>query len=94
MEAVVYTTNLLPHRTNPNDLSPHEILTTGLNMPEISGEPPFRHLRTHFSHAYYYVKPKKRDKSNKQAKHAEKGRLLGYADIYGRIYWVWNPSTK
>ena len=25
--------------------------------------------------------------------HVEKGRLIGYADLYGKIYWIWNPGT-
>ena len=26
--------------------------------------------------------------------YVEKGRLIGYADLYGKIYWIWNLSTR
>jgi hypothetical protein len=60
-------------------------------MPDTSLKPYINHLRTYFCEAYYFVKPQKRDNSDKFAPRANKGRLIGYADLRGKIYWIWDP---
>jgi hypothetical protein len=94
METIVMVSNLLPTKANPENISPHERFATVMGMPEEARKPYIRHLRTYFCHAYYYIKPQKRDKSDKFGPRAEKGRLIGYADLHGKIYWVWNPKTS
>ncbi|KAK4206199.1 hypothetical protein QBC37DRAFT_265259, partial [Rhypophila decipiens] len=65
----------------------------GVNMPKEAQTPYIRHLRSYFCHAYYFIKPAHRAKSDKFTAHAEKGRLIGYGDLHGKIYWIWNPRT-
>ncbi|KXX82434.1 hypothetical protein MMYC01_201623 [Madurella mycetomatis] len=84
---------MLPTKANPASRSPQERLATALNIPESARQPYIRHLRAYFCEAYYYIKPQKRDQSDKFAARAEKGRLIGYADLHGKIYWIWNPAT-
>jgi len=93
METVVQVVNLLPTKANPLSQSPHERFATALQMPVEARQPHVGHLRAYFCEAYYYIKPQKRDNSDKFAPKAEKGRLIGYADLHGKIYWVWNPVT-
>ncbi|GAB1319489.1 hypothetical protein MFIFM68171_09699 [Madurella fahalii] len=93
METVVQVINILPTKANPASRSPQERLATALNMPESARQPYIRHLRAYFCEAYYYVKPQKRDQSDKFAPRAEKGRLIRCADLHGKISWIWNPVT-
>lgn len=93
METAVTIVNLLPTKANPGIVSPHEMFSTAMGMPEEARKPYIRHLRTYFCHAYYYIKPNKRVDSDKFGPRAEKGRLIGYADVHGKIYWIWNPVT-
>ncbi|KAK4203869.1 hypothetical protein QBC40DRAFT_166116, partial [Triangularia verruculosa] len=63
------------------------------DTPESARKPYIRHLRSYFCNAYYYIKPAHRANSDKFTAKAEKGRLIGYADVHGKIYWIWNPVT-
>jgi hypothetical protein len=83
----------LPTTANPGSRSPQEQIATALNMPESAQQPYIRHFRAYFCEAYYYVKPQKRTNSDKFTARAQKGRLIGYADLHGKIYWIWNPAT-
>lgn len=93
MEIVIQVINALPTKANPDLQSPHEMFVTALGMPESARKPYIRHFRAYFCEAYYYIKPQKRVQSDKFAARAEKGRLIGYADLHSKIYWVWNPTT-
>jgi hypothetical protein len=92
MDSVVVVLNLLPSEANDKMASPHELLATGLNMPDEAKTPYIRHLRSYYCHAYYYIKPEKRDKAEKFIPRAKKGRLIGYGDRHGKIYWIWNED--
>ena len=94
LESVVNVLNLLPTTVNTDMASPYEVFAKGVNMPEDALKPYIRHLRSYFCHAYYYVKPEKRDKADKFIPRAKKGRLIGYGDIHGKIYWIWNPTEN
>ncbi len=62
-------------------------------MLEGTRRPYIHHFHAYFCEAYYYIKPQYRVKSDKFVAHAEKGCLIGYADLHGKIYWIWNPGT-
>jgi hypothetical protein len=94
LESVVNVLNLLPTTVNPDTASPYEVFAKGVNMPEDALKPYIRHLRSYYCHAYYYIKPEKRDKADKFIPRAKKGRLIGYGDLHGKIYWIWNPTEK
>lgn len=93
METVCQVINVLPCRANPGNQSPQEMLAKALNMPAHAHKPYLRHFRAYFCEAYYYVKPHLRAASDKFTARAQKGRLIGYADLHGKIYWIWNPIT-
>lgn len=93
LETAVQTTNALPTRANPGNQSPHERFATAVRMPEEARKPYIHHFRSYFCDAYYYIKPHLRANSAKFAARAEKGKLIGYVDLYGKIYWIWNPKT-
>ena len=93
METVIQVMNVLPTRANDCKSSPQEIFAKAINMPTSAHQPHIRHFRAYFYEAYYYVKPAKRERSDKFAPRAVKGRLIGYADLHGKIYWIWNPAT-
>ncbi|KAL2140525.1 hypothetical protein VTI28DRAFT_3729 [Corynascus sepedonium] len=76
VDTTVTISNLLPTRANSGNKSPHELFATAMNMPEEACKPLIRHLRTYFCHAYYYIKPDKRDRADKFGLRAEKGRLI------------------
>jgi hypothetical protein len=88
IESVVNVLNLLPTAVNPGIASPFELFAEGVNMPDEALKPYIRHLWSYFCHAYYYIKPAKRDRSDKFAPKAKKGRLIGYGDRHGKIYWI------
>lgn len=93
METVVQVMNLLPTKANADHQSPQQMLATALNMPDGAHQPHVGHLRAYFCEAYYYVKPAYRHNSDKFTPRAKKARLIGYADLHGKIYWLWNPQT-
>jgi hypothetical protein len=62
-------------------------------MPEEARKLYIHHFRTYFCNAYYFIKPYRRIDSEKFATRAEKERLIGYVDLYSKIYWIWNPQT-
>ncbi len=93
METTVQVANALPTRGNPDDQSPHERFVTAVNMPIEARKPYLYHFRAYFCNAYYFIKPYRRVNSAKFAARAEKGRLIGYIDLHGKIYWIWNPET-
>jgi hypothetical protein len=93
METVVQVMNVLPTRANDCKSSPQEVFAKAVNMPASSHQPHIKHFRAYFCEAYYYIKPAKRVQSDKFTARAVKGRLIGYADLHGKIYWIWNPST-
>ncbi|KAK4182022.1 hypothetical protein QBC35DRAFT_396798, partial [Podospora australis] len=62
-------------------------------MPKEARTPYIKHLRTYYCYAYYYIKPAKRTKTHKIAPHARKGRLIGYADVHGKIYWIHDSES-
>ena len=93
METVVQVVHLLPTGANPDRQSPQQRFATALNMPVEARQPYIRHLRNYFCEAFYYIKPQKRVDSEKFTPRAHKGRLIGYADLHGKIYWIWNPVT-
>ena len=86
METVIQVMNTLPTRANPDSQSPHEQFATALGMPESARKPYIRHFRAYFCEAYYYIKPQKRVQSDKFTARAEKGRLIGYADLHSKLY--------
>jgi len=87
-ESVVRILNLLPLTANKRNASPYKIFAESVGVPEISVKPYIRHLRTYFYDAYYYVKLQDRVKLDKWAPKAKKGKLIGYADLYGRIFYI------
>jgi hypothetical protein len=93
METVIQVKNVLPTSGNPGRKSPHELFARGVNMPEPACKPYIAHFRAYFCEAYYFIKPQKRVQSEKLAPRAEKGRLIGYADLHGKIFWIWNEKT-
>ncbi|EAQ84778.1 hypothetical protein CHGG_08792 [Chaetomium globosum CBS 148.51] len=93
MESVVQVKNVLPTNANTGNRCPQEAFAKGVGMPKSTWTPHITHFRAYFCEAYYYVKPKYRVQSDKFAARAEKGRLIGYADLHGKIYWIWNPKT-
>ena len=88
IETVAVVLNLLPTKSNPKMESPHERFCKGIGMQEEATKPYIRHLRTYYCHAYYYIKPEKRDKSDKFSPRAKKGYLIRYRDLYRRIFWI------
>ncbi|KAK4206097.1 hypothetical protein QBC37DRAFT_254380, partial [Rhypophila decipiens] len=84
--------NLIPTTSNKFDESPIKVLERELNLP--SDNSYIRHLRSYFCPAYYYIKKEKRIKGEKFEPRARKGRLIGYGDLHGRIYWIWDPELK
>ena len=93
METVVQVKNVLPTSANAGNKAPQEPFAKGVNMPKSVWTPHIKHFRAYFCEAYYYIKPAHRVQSDKFAARAEKGRLIGYADLHGKIYWIWNPVT-
>ncbi|KAL2146802.1 hypothetical protein VTI28DRAFT_2283 [Corynascus sepedonium] len=73
-------------------IKPQEQLVPALKMLEQSDQPYIRHFWAYFCEASYYVKAQRRDHSDKFAPKAEKCRLIGYADLHGKIHWIWNPK--
>jgi len=73
-------------------IKPQEQLVPALKMLEQSDQPYSRHFWAYFCEASYYVKAQRRDHSDKFAPKAEKCRLIGYADLHGKIHWIWNPK--
>lgn len=92
VESVVKVLNLLPTRANPDMKSPHEAFAEGVGIPQSSVKPYIRHLRTYFCDAYYYLKKQDRVDSDKWAPRSKRGKLIGYGDLHGRIYYIWNPD--
>lgn len=92
METATRIQNLLPTRANANMLSPHEVFAKALKLPET--KPYIKHLRAYFCDAYYYIKTQKRLQSDKFAARAGKAKLIGYVDMHGKIYWLWDPKTN
>lgn len=91
-DSVIKVLNLLPTRSNSELYSPTKAMQIDLGLPEDNTQ--LRHLRSYFCAAYYYIKPANRVQAEKLAPRARKGRLLGYGDQHGRIYWIWDPETK
>jgi hypothetical protein len=94
VETVVRIQNLLPTRSNEGSKSPQQALSEGIGMPEQAAFPYIKHLRTYFCDAYYYVKSAHREQSDKLAPRALKCKLIGYADVHGRLFWIWNPALN
>ena len=92
VESVVKVLNLLPTTANPDIKSPHEVFAEGVGIPQTSVKPYIRHLRTYFCDAYYYLKKQDRVNSDKWAPRSKKGKLIGYGDLHGRIYYIWDPD--
>jgi hypothetical protein len=84
--------NLLPSQTDPDWRSPHERWATGIGLPEADRKPYIKHLRVFGCAAFVYIKPKYRAKADKMAPRSMKGRLIGYDDSHGRIYFVYLPD--
>jgi hypothetical protein len=57
-------------------------------MPEEVRKLYIYYFRAYFCNAYYFIKLYRRMDSEKFATRAEKGRLIGYIDLYGKIYWI------
>jgi hypothetical protein len=93
VETTVQIANALPTRGNPDDQSPYERFVIAVNMPMEVHKPYLHYFRAYFCNAYYFIKPYRRVDSEKFAARVEKGRLVGYVDLYGKIYWIWNPET-
>ena len=94
VQSVVIVMSLMPSKANPEGKSPHELLCRAIpGYPENEIKPWTRHSRSYFCTAYYYIKPQKRTKGNKLEERSRLGRLIGYADAHGRIYWIWDPET-
>ncbi|KAK4220983.1 hypothetical protein QBC38DRAFT_152418 [Podospora fimiseda] len=92
VDSVVRVINLLPSKVTPNGTSPHEAFCKAVNMHGEATKPYIKHLRTYFCDAFYYIKPAHRDQGDKFSARARKGKLIGYGDLHGRIYWVWDPE--
>ncbi|KAL2168975.1 hypothetical protein VTG60DRAFT_6617 [Thermothelomyces hinnuleus] len=90
--ARIQVKNVLPTSANP-DLQSPQVFATGVNMPESARKPYIGHFRAYFCEAFHLIKPQKRVQSDKFEARAEKARLICYADLHGKIYWVWNPVT-
>ncbi|KAA8622110.1 hypothetical protein SMACR_00052 [Sordaria macrospora] len=94
VQSVVIVMSLMPSKANPEGKSPHELLCRAIpGYPENEIKPWTRHLRSYFCTAYYYIKPQNRTKGEKLEERSRPGRLIGYADAHGRIYWIWDPET-
>jgi hypothetical protein len=84
--------NILPSQTDPDWRSPHERWATGIGLPDADRKPYIKHLRVFGCTAYVYIKPKYRQKADKMAPRAKKGRFIGYDDPHGRIYFIYLPA--
>ncbi|CCC14609.1 hypothetical protein SMACR_09710 [Sordaria macrospora] len=86
--------NLIPSKANPEGKSPHELFCRDIpGYPKDEIKPWIKHLRSYFCTPYYYIKPQKRAKGDKLEERSRPGRLIGYDDAHGRIYWIWDPET-
>ncbi|KAJ4286891.1 hypothetical protein N0V88_007835 [Collariella sp. IMI 366227] len=63
------------------------------DQPSFIAIPYIRHFRVYFCEAYYFIKSERRIDSDKFTSRARKGRLIGYADLHGKIVWIWDPET-
>ena len=93
VETIVQIANALPTRANLDDQSPYERFAIVVNMPEEVRKLYIYYFRAYFCNAYYFIKLYRRMDSEKFATRAEKGRLIGYIDLYGKIYWIQNLQT-
>jgi hypothetical protein len=57
-----------------------------VNMPKGIRNLPIYYFRAYFCEAFYFIKRAKRDDTNKFTPRARKGRLIGYIDLYGKIF--------
>lgn len=86
IETVVQVINALPTIANEGSKSPQEVFTTSVGMPEALRQPHIYHFQSYFYKVFYYVKPAHRKRSDKFAVYTQKGRLIGYANLYRKIY--------
>ncbi|KAK0707111.1 hypothetical protein B0T26DRAFT_607342, partial [Lasiosphaeria miniovina] len=86
--------NLLPTSRNPDYKSPQQVVEEALNMPQDLRKPNIKYLRSYYCIAYYYVKPAYRQAADKFAPRARKERLIGYGDLSGRIYQIYDSELK
>ncbi len=59
-------------------------------MLELARKLYIRHFQAYFCKAYYYIKLQKQGQSDKFTVRAEKGWLIGYANLYSKLYQVQN----
>lgn len=90
MQFVVYVGNLLFLRVNEGDISVYEKYIIRFNMFEGEWKLYIWYLCLYFCDVYYYVKLVYWVNLDKFIVRVEKGKFIGYVDIYGKIYWVWN----
>ncbi|KAK0733183.1 hypothetical protein B0T26DRAFT_617366, partial [Lasiosphaeria miniovina] len=86
--------NLLPSSANEKDLSPHEVFVTAVGLPKEARKPYIRHLHSYYCNAYCYMKPKWRTQGDKFEPRARVGKLVGYDDMHGRIYWIYDQEKQ
>lgn len=92
VDSVVKVMNLLPTKANDEYISPHEVLSRAAGIP--NPKPNIKHLRTYYCTAYYHIKKERRVQGDKFAAHSRRGHLVGYADLNGRIFHIWDPEHK
>lgn len=91
-ETAATVLNLLPSKSTPERLLPQQTWLKGLKLPEGNKPPYIKHLCTFGCTAYVYVKLAYQPKKDKMVPKAKKGKLLGYNNLHGRIYWVYLPA--
>jgi len=94
VDSVVRIMNLLPTKGNKDNKSPHQVFAELSGMPEQAKFPYIKHLRTYWCDSYYFKKPSERTRGEKFEAKARKAKLLGYGDLNGRFYWLWDPELR
>ena len=91
VQSVVTVMNLMPSKVNPEGKSPYEFLYRVIpSYLEEEIKLWIKYLRNYFCTAYYYIKLEKRTKGDKFELRSRPGKLIGYDNAYGRIYYVWD----
>lgn len=92
VDAVVRVMNILPTKSNKEYISPHEVLSRAAGIP--NPKPSIHHFRTYYCTAYYHIKKERRVQGDKWAEHSRRGHFVGYADLNGRIFYIWDPEYQ
>ncbi|WPJ65836.1 hypothetical protein SMAC4_13984 [Sordaria macrospora] len=84
--------NILPTKSNKEYISPHEVLSRAAGI--LNPKPSIHHFRTYYCTAYYHIKKERRVQGDKWAEHSRRGHFVGYADLNGRIFYIWDPEYQ